>query len=181
MSSYIALLRAVNVAGSAVLRMEDLRRVVEGLGFEDVRTLLQSGNLVFRGAAASTATLETRLERELGTRLRLTTELFVRTSREWMGVVAENPFLEEAKRDPAHLTVAFLKEAPRAVASSELRAAIRGRERVTGSGRHAYIVYPDGIGRSRLTAAVIERQLGTRATSRNWNTILKLEELAPSG
>lgn len=178
MESYVGLLRAVNLGGTTQIRMEELGKVVAGLGFHGVRTLLQSGNVVFRGAPASPATIEDRLEAALHSGLQFRTELFVRTASEWRGVIAANPFPEEAKRDPAHLTVAFLKTPPRPEAWSDLRNAIRGREAVRGTGRHAYIVYPDGIGRSKLTPALIERNLETRATSRNWNTILKLDALA---
>jgi uncharacterized protein (DUF1697 family) len=71
-----------------------------------------------------------------------------------------------------------LKDAPDAEAVEALRAAIKSREVVHAEDRHAYIVYPDGIGRSRLTNRVIEGKLGTRGTGRNWNTVLKLAELA---
>jgi uncharacterized protein (DUF1697 family) len=178
MTSYVALLRAVNLGGDTVLKMEDLRNVLAALGLKDVRTLLQSGNAVFRAPTVPPASVELRLERELERRLRLSTDLFVRTSEEWTEVVKGNPFPKEAKSDPAHLTVAFLKAAPQPAAWSALRHAIRGPERVEGAGREAYIVYPEGIGRSRLTPAIIERSLGTRATSRNWNTIQKLDSLA---
>jgi uncharacterized protein (DUF1697 family) len=72
----------------------------------------------------------------------------------------------------------FLKEAPSREDVIALQTAIKGREVVRAEGRHAYIVYPDGVGRSRLTNALIERKLGTRGTGRNWNTVLKLGALA---
>ncbi len=72
------------------------------------------------------------------------------------------------------------KRAPKPADVEALRAAITGREVVEAVGAHAYLVYPDGIGRSRLTTALIERTLGTRGTGRNWNTVLKLAALAAS-
>ena len=89
-------------------------------------------------------------------------------------MVAGNPFPEEAERDPSHLLVIFLKEAPDRKDVMALQSAIKGREVVRAKGRHAYVVYPDGIGRSRLTSALIEKKLATRGTGRNWNTVLKL-------
>jgi len=74
-----------------------------------------------------------------------------------------------------------LRDAPDRAAVAGLQKAIAGREVVRTSGRHAYIVYPDGIGRSRLTVALIEKKLGTRGTGRNWNTVLKLAALAVGG
>ena len=89
-----------------------------------------------------------------------------------------NPFPAEAKSDPGHLVVMCLKSAPGREAVSALQQAISGREVIRAKGREAYIVYPDGIGRSRLTTALIEKKLGTRGTARNWNTVMKLAALA---
>jgi uncharacterized protein (DUF1697 family) len=158
--------------------MADLRELLTELGFIDARTLLQSGNLVFRSRPRSSAQVERLLEAEAEKRLALRTDFFVRTAEEWMAVVAHNPFREEAVRDPSHLVVFFLKGAPDARDVSALQAAISGPEVVRAKGRHAYIVYPSGIGRSRLTSTLIERKLGTRATGRNWNTVSRLGALA---
>jgi uncharacterized protein (DUF1697 family) len=101
----------------------------------------------------------------------------VRTAKEWKTIVARNPFLEQAARDPSHLVVMFFKDAPKASDVAALRAVITGPEIVHADGRQAYITYPDGIGDSRLTNTLIERKLGVRGTARNWNTVLKLEAL----
>ena len=180
MPTYIALLRAVNLGPHNKVAMADLRGLLDELGMEDPRTLLQSGNLVFRSDASKTEELERRLEKEAKARLGLNTDFFVRTAEEWSAVIEGNPFPEEAESDPSHLLVFALREAPKPAAVKALQEAIRGREVVRASGRHAYITYPDGIGRSRLTNAVIEKHLGTRGTGRNWNTVLKLQALAES-
>jgi uncharacterized protein (DUF1697 family) len=177
-SAHVALLRAINLGGRTMVSMSDLRALLERLGFQDVRTLLQSGNVVFRGGRRTGSSLEDYLEAEVRKALGLQSNVIVRTSAEWAAVVARNPFPAEAKRDPGHLTVAFLKEAPPAKAVEALRAAIRGREVIQADGRHLYAVYPDGIGRSKLTHALIESKLGTRGTARNWNTVLKVNALA---
>ena len=174
---HVALLRGVNVGGQKLVAMADLRDLLARLGFADVRTLLQSGNLVFRGGTRSGAPLERWLAAETAKRLALETDFFVRTADEWKAVIAQNPFAEEAERDPAHLVVMFLRDAPGAKAAQALQDAITGREVVRAMGRHAYIVYPDGIGPSRLTHALVEKMLGTRGTGRNWNTVLKLGAL----
>ena len=178
MTTYLALLRAINLAGHKMVAMADLRDLLGQLGFADPRSLLQSGNLVFGGQTRATSALERLLEAEAKKRLALETEFFVRTAEEWKAVVAQNPFREEAKRDPGHLLVFCLKAAPDIKAVEALQAAIKGREVVRAKGRQAYIVYPDGVGRSRLTSALIERHLGARSTGRNWNTVLKLAALA---
>ena len=178
MTIYVALLRGINVGGHKQVAMADLRTFLTDLGFVDPRSLLQSGNLVFRGAARTGARLERLLEAEAATRLGLRTDFMVRTAEEWRDVVARNPFHEAAERDPSHLVVMFLKAAPKPQVVKALQAAITGPEVVRVRGRHAYITYPASIGRSRLTTAVIESKLGTRGTGRNWNTVLKLMALA---
>jgi uncharacterized protein (DUF1697 family) len=172
----VALLRAVNVGGRKA-PMADLRAAFEELGLHDVRSVLQSGNLVFTGGDRRDAELEGRLEREVDARLGLRTDVMVRAAHELAAVIAGNPFAPMAARDPSHLVVVFLKSAPAAGAFETLQRAVKGREVVRGSGREMYVTYPDGIGESKLTAAVIESKLGVRGTSRNWNTVRKLVEL----
>ena len=178
MAVYIGLLRAVNLGGSTQVSMSAVRDLLTRGGFTEVQTLLQSGNVVFHHDSGSPERLEHQLEKELLQGLGTRIECFVRSAAEWRTIIAENPFAAAAKDDPGHLVVTLFKQAPELGAWTKLQAAIRGREQVRGSGRHAYIVYPDGIGRSRLTAALIEKELGTRGTSRNWNTVGKLNRLA---
>lgn len=174
MNTYIALLRGVNVGGRKKVPMAALRSFAADLGLDDPRTLLQSGNLVFGSSAGGVSVLERTLEQEAANRLGLTTTFFVRPEAEWRAVVRANPFPDAARDDPGHLLVLFLRERPRREAVRALQAGIRGREVVRASGRQVYAVYPDGIGRSKLTNAVIERTLDGPCTGRNWNTVSKL-------
>lgn len=177
MPIHVGLLRAVNLAGLNKVAMSDLRDLLTKLGMQDARTLLQSGNVVFRSDVVSTTQLETLLQDAAVKRLGFETDFFVRTAKDMKAIIAGNPFREAAKRDPGHLLVVFLKQAPDRAAVAALQAAIKGREVVRAKGREAYITYPDGVGRSRLTTALIEKKLGTRGTGRNWNTVLKLGAL----
>jgi len=178
MTIHIALLRAINVGGHQQVAMADLRDFLTQLGFGDVQSLLQSGNLVFRSDRRTGAPLEELLETEAAQRLGVPTDFFVRTAEAWQAIVARNPFRKEAVRDPSHLAVLFLKRAPDAKDVTALRAAITGPEVIHADGTHAYIVYPNGIGRSRLTSTLLEKKLATRGTARNWNTVLKIAALA---
>lgn len=174
----IALLRAVNVGGAKVA-MAELRRMAQDLGLHRPKTLLNSGNLVFDSAEAP-QTLEARLERETETHLGVKTEYMVRTLGEWREIIAANPYGQEARDDPGHLVLIALKAAPADIDLEALKAANPGRERLTLKGREIYAVYPDGIGESKLTNALMLRKLKTHVTGRNWNTVLKLEALAAS-
>ena len=178
MTIYIALLRAVNLAGHNRVRMGDLCEMLSRLGLADPKPLLQSGNVVFRSRPRSATQLERLLEAELEKCLEVETDFMVRTAAEWNAIVERNPFRKEAARDPGHLLVFCLKDEPAAASVKALQSAINGPEIVRADGRQAYVVFPDGVGRSRLTSAIIEKKLGTRGTGRNWNTVLKLRALA---
>ena len=175
---HIALLRAINLAGVNKVGMADLRELFASLGFSDAKTLLNSGNVVFSGGNKTTAALEQMLERAAATKFGVGTEFFVRTAKEWQAIIDANPFPREAKNDPSHLLVAVMKDEVTAANVAALQKAIVGREIIRAKGRCAYIVYPDGIGRSKLTSAMAEKKLGTRGTGRNWNTVLKLQAVA---
>jgi uncharacterized protein (DUF1697 family) len=179
----IALLRAINVGGNKTVAMSDLRDFLTKLGFTNAKSLLQSGNLVFdaphpplRGTLSplrGARDVEAFLEKESAKRLGLETVFFVRTPAEWDAIIEKNPFRKEAKDDPGRLVVLFLKDARD---GATLQKAIKGREIARGQGKQIYVYYPDGQGRSKLTNALIERTLDTRATARNWNTVLKLQQ-----
>ena len=160
--------------------MTNLRNFLTELGFENVKSLLQSGNLVFGSRSRFGAELERFLEVEAAKRLALEVDFHVRTAEEWKSVVRQNPFRKEAERDPKHLVVLFLKNAPAPKDVTLLQSEISGPELVKAKGKQAYIFYPDGMGRSRLTTAMIEKRIG-RGTGRNWNTVLKLDVIAKAG
>ena len=160
--------------------MTDLRNFLADLGLEDARSLLQSGNLVFDSQVRTGAELERFLESEAHDRLSLEVDFIVRTPDEWKSVIRQNPFRKEAERDPGHLVVMFLKGAPEVEDLVALQAEIRGPEIVRAKGKQAYIYYPDGQGRSKLTHSILEKRLG-RGTGRNWNTVLKLGVMAKAG
>jgi uncharacterized protein (DUF1697 family) len=177
MSIHIALLRAINVGGRNKVAMSDLRDLCEDLGLAGAQSLLQSGNLVFQSGRRSGTELERLLEMETAKRLGLSADFIVRSAADWDTIVARNPLPKKASSDPSHLVVVFLKGAPPTKRLDALRAAIRGPEVVSLYGKQLYVVYPAGIGRSKLTLPLIEKALATRGTGRNWNTVLKLASL----
>ncbi len=178
MTTHIALLRGVNLAGHKPVAMADLREVCAGLGFRKVRTVLQSGNVVFESTGKAAGSLERLLEAETKKRLGVATTCAIRTAAEWDKVVARNPFPKEAEQDPGRLVVIFLRAAPSVGALKALESAIVGREVVQAVGKQTYVYYPDGQGRSKLTFAILDKHLGAGATGRNWNTVMRLAVLA---
>lgn len=177
MSVYIALVRGINVGGRNPVAMAALRELFEALGFAGAKSLLQSGNLIFESDGRTRGELERLLEVETAKRLDLSVDYLVRSAKEWETVIARNPFPKEAEHAPGHLVVVSLKTAPQVKGVETLQAAIKGPERVHAEGKHLYVVYPTGIGRSKLTSTQIEKTLGVRGTGRNWNTVLKLAAL----
>ena len=171
---YAALLRGINVGGNKKVPMADLRTMTATLGFDDPKTLLQSGNLVFSAKSQPVAKLEQLLEAATKKHIGVECSYLLRTAEEWKTLMAANPFRAEAKSDPSHLTVTFCREIPGAGALEALRAEARGKESFTAIGRELFVWYPDGMGTSKLALALSKNRLGTICTARNWNTVTKV-------
>lgn len=176
MPAWIALLASVNVGGRRIV-MTELKALAEDLGYENPRTLLASGNLVFK-APGKAAEVEARLEAALKDRFGFDCPVMLRSAAELDEAVAANPFPDAAQDDPSHYVLAALKNEVSAEALERLRAAITGPEKAERRGRDVYLVYPDGIGHSTLTPPMVNKALGARSTGRNWNTVLKLQAMA---
>jgi uncharacterized protein (DUF1697 family) len=176
---FVSLLRAINVGGRNLIRMADLKALHESLGLKSVRTLLQSGNVVFAGAGTP-AVLSRKIEAAIVERLGLKVAVTVRTADRLGAAIDANPFPEEARTDPGHLVLMFLTDAPDPSAAGRLQAVYSGPERFQVSGSEAYFHYPAGIGKSKLTNALIEKHLGVAGTARNWNTVTRLHDIAAS-
>lgn len=177
MTRRIALLRGVNVGGTGLLPMAELRRVAEGLGWGGPTTLLQSGNLVFEGGDAPDSALEARLQAALKDQLGLVTEIFVRDGARWAALMADNPMRAEAEKAPSAFLVTVLKGPAPEAALVPLRAACVDGERVEARGEAIYASCPGGIGRSRMAAGLSGKKAGFLGTGRNWNTIRKLADM----
>lgn len=168
-------LRAVNLGGKRLM-MADFKRVLAEVGYPDAQTVVATGNAVIAAEAAD-ARLEAAIEAGLGKLLAGTTEVFARDGAELAAVVAGNPFPQMAKDDPSHLVVVFLRGEAGPAEVEALRGKIVGPEQVAAGPGCLYASYPDNIGESKLTAAVIERTLRLRGTARNWNTVRKMADL----
>jgi uncharacterized protein (DUF1697 family) len=168
------MLRAVNVGGRGMVSSADLKTFFVNLGFDDAVTLLNSGNVVFSSPRRGGAALEKYLHDEAVKHLTLDTDFIVRDAKQWRAVIADNPFIKEAKSDPDRLIVMALTAPAAMPAIAALQKAISGRERIAAHGKELYIVYPDGQGGSKLQAALVSRHLGVRGTARNWNNARKL-------
>lgn len=156
--------------------MKDLHAALEQAGYTDVRTLLQSGNVVLSSTAAP-AKLERDLAETLRDALGFEIAVVVRTRDELAGVIVCNPFGDEAD-DPARYQVSFLSAEPDPARVEELERTDVAPERVAVRGREVYAWHPGGVGRSELAKLITDRRLGVEVTARNWRTVTKLLEMA---
>lgn len=174
---YIALLRAINVGGTKKLLMADLRAMFEAAGCTDVRTYIQSGNVVFRAEPALAERIPALIEAEIATTKGFQVPVVTRAAAELDAVVIGNPFLASGA-DSAQLHVGFLAEAPTTARIAELDPDRSPQDAFEVRGREVYLHFPNGTARSKLTVDYFDRTLGTTITIRNWRTIGKLREMA---
>jgi len=176
MARLIALLRAVNVGGRK-LPMAELRALCGDLGWGDVATYIQSGNLIFR-APGKPRQLEARLEEAIKSRFGLDVPVLVRTSAQWADYIVSNPFPEAGREAPNRLQLLVSKHPPRADAAETLMERAEAGEEVKAAAGALWLHFPAGIARSKLTPAVIDKACGSPSTGRNWRTVVTLGEMA---
>ena len=175
--TYVALIRGINVGGHNRISMAELRSVFSSLGHQDVTTLIQSGNVVFGSGAGDAAAVAREIELRLAADFGLGVSVLLRTPPELAQVAGNNPFLAD-EADLSRLHALFLNALPAAGAVDALDPSRSPPDRFSVRGREIYLHYPNGAGRSRLTVGYFESRLGIGATARNWNTVLRLVELA---
>ena len=178
MKTYIALFRGINVGGRNPLPMKDLAVLLESLGLQNVKTYIQSGNVVFRGGRAGTAQWAERISAAIEARHGFAPWVLLLDASRLDRAIRDNPY-PEAQAAPNTLHVNFLAAVPPRPDLDGLEKLRAPGERFALMGDVCYLHAPDGIGRSKL-AAGMERLLGVPMTSRNWNTVVKLSELSAS-
>jgi uncharacterized protein (DUF1697 family) len=178
MARQIALLRGINLASRNRVSMPDLRRALGEAGYEDVATLVQSGNIVLTSAKRP-QTLEREISGLVLDEFGVTSATVVRTRDELAAVIERNP-IPDGPSTPKLFQVTFFSQEPDAAAVERLLAQDFGREQVAVIGREAYAWHPGGIQKSKL-ARELGKSLGGDGTARNWNTVTKLLALADGG
>jgi uncharacterized protein (DUF1697 family) len=176
MARFIALLRGINVGGRTIVPMAELRVLCAGIGWGDVATYIQSGNVVFEAAEAP-AELETALEAALADRFAFAPPVMVRDAGAWARILAANPFPAEAEAEPSRVLVGLAKAKLADGAAAQLQERARAGERVAQAGGALWFHYPNGVGTSKLTPALIDKAAGSPVTGRNWRTMIKLQEM----
>jgi uncharacterized protein (DUF1697 family) len=178
MPVYISLLRGVNVGAHNQIEMSRLRPLLVGLGWEQVRTYIQSGNLVFQAAKRSPAHLSRTIEKALLRGFGFSVPVFTKSSEEMGQVIQNSPLAGLKGIDESKLHVSFLAEIPAAFALRKLAGFAAAEEQLRASGCELYLYCPHGYGRSRLANMQVERVLKVSATTRNWKTVNTLYEMS---
>ena len=173
----ISMLRGVNVGGHNKIKMDALRALYESLKFEDPRTYVQSGNVIFRTKEKNAATLTKKIQNAIEGKFGFRPEVILRTKDELKKAVAASPF---ARRDlePGKILVTFLTAEPGPQAQATLLSLKVHPEELHLKGRELYIYFPDGAGRSKLPWSSIAKLLKTTGTARNWNSVTRMLEIA---
>ena len=174
---HLALLRGINVGGKNKLLMRDLTAMFVEAGCEDVRTYIQSGNVVFRAGPALAGLVPDLISEAIAARFDYRVPVLTRTSGELATTVRENPFLR-AGADVGKLHVGFLADRPEAAAVDALDPHRSPPDEFAVIGREVYFHCPQGIARTRLTNQYFDSKLSTTMTGRNWRTVSRLHELA---
>jgi len=175
MAKLLALLRAVNVGGRKV-PMAELRALCEALGWTEVETYIQSGNVVF-AAGGKAPELEAALEAALRKAFGFEVPAIVRTADQWSRLAAANPMREAAEREPNRVQLLVSKKPLAEGAAERLIERARNGEAVAEAGGALWFHFPAGVAGSKLTPALIDKASGSPATGRNWRTVLKLQEM----
>ncbi len=173
----ISMLRGVNL-GKRRVKMDALRALYESLGFRDVQTFVQSGNVVFRSEQKNLAVLTKKIESAIEGKFGFYSDVILRSASEVRDTIARNPFAKRSGIEPSKFLVWFLASDP----GEEIRKKVRGintePEELRIDGCEVYIYFPNGMARPKMKWPAIEKVLAARGTGRNWNTVRKLLEMA---
>jgi uncharacterized protein (DUF1697 family) len=174
----ISMLRGVNVVGRNKIKMEALRAVYESLKFEDPRTFIQSGNVIFRSKGKNSPTLVKRIQDAIEGEFGFRPAVIVRTPDEMRRAIAATPFPSQRNLHPSKILVTFLAGEPGPEAQATLRGLKGYPEELHLKGRELYIYFPNGAGQTKLPWSSVEKLLKVTGTARNWNSVTKMLAIA---
>ena len=177
MTVYVALLRGVNVGGKT-LEMRELVKLFESEGLREVRTYIQSGNVIFATPEKDVRNLKARLQKRIAERFGLDVSIILRTREELRQIIENNPLLSSGSREIERLHVTFLEERQGGQPPLSPKS---GRDEFRLAGKEVYLYCPDGYGKTVYSNSYFEKHLGVRATTRNWRTVEKLYEITGGG
>jgi uncharacterized protein (DUF1697 family) len=171
------MLRGINVGGHKRIKMDKLRQSFEALGFEQVKTFIQSGNVVFTAGKLATSTLSKKIEKKIFDDFGFPASVVTRTHAELSQVIEHNPFLNNSAINREMLHVTFMSEAPAAAALKKLAEVTTAPDQSRCCGREIYLYLPNGVSKSFWMKTPIDRLLSVVTTTRNWRTVNSLHQM----
>ena len=179
MTNYIALLRGINVSGHNKIKMADLKQLFLGLNFQNIRTYIQSGNVLFQSKEKSKTKIAVTISEAIKNKFGYDIKIVVITKNDIKTVFSSNPFLKNRTPDITKLCVTFLSNNPNTDGLDQLEEiANKSEDEFKINGKFVYLHCPSSFAKTKLTNNLFERKLKVDATSRNWKTITKLVELS---
>ena len=178
MQTYIAILRGINVSGHKLVKMEALRTLMEDLKFKNIRTYIQSGNIVFQDKKTSVSTLEKKIATKIKESFDFEVPVMVKEEKEFIDVLNHNPFLTKRKEDITKLHVTFLSEFPDNEYVEKIKESVFSPDEFIIKEKNVYLFCPNGYGNTKLTNTFFENKLKVTATTRNWKTVTELVNIA---
>lgn len=172
------MLRGINVGGQKKIRMTDLASLYESLGLVNIKTYVQSGNVIFNSAKSNASTLANLIEAQINRSLGYSVYVFIRDTADFQRIIASNPFLNKRREDPAKLGVTFLYHSPSEEKWAGLGIPKDKADEFSVDGQEIYLFCPNGFARTKFSNTFFEKKLGVPATSRNWNTVIALLKMA---
>lgn len=177
MTIYISMLRGINVGKNKRIKMDQLRASFEALGFEGVRTYIQSGNVVFKAGKLSSAILSKKIEERILADFGFSVSVISRTADEMARTINNNPFAKARGIDLEKLHVTFLADAPAAAAVKKLEVLTVAPDKSCCSGKELYLYLPNGASGSTLMKSSLDRVLSVITTTRNWRTVNTIHQM----
>ena len=177
METYISILRGINVSGHKLIKMDALKKMFEDLNFKNIRTYIQSGNVIFESKKVDTKSLETIIGKQIFKTFGFEVPVLVKEKKDWKTVFENNPFLKNRNEDISKLHVTFLSAEPEQVNIDKLLETKFNNDEFVVSENVVYLFCPDGYGNTKLSNTFFENKLKVSATTRNWKTVIELNKL----
>jgi len=174
MTTYISILRGINVSGQKLIKMEDLRKLYENLDLHNVTTYVQSGNVIFTSNKIEPHEAEQKISRQIEKEFGFNVPVIVLTVDKLKYIIENNPFIKDPDKDPAFLHVTFLSSMPDHFDPKMIESKKQEGEEISFSDNTVYLYCPNGYGRTKLTNNFLEARLKVGATTRNWKTTNEL-------
>ena len=178
MAILISMLRGINVGGHNKIKMEELRKVYESLGFQNITTYVQSGNVLFTSNENKIEKIAESIEQQIKNTFAFSVSVIIRERKDFQNIIQINPFLIGRNEDPVKLYVTFLSKPVPALKIDNLKVPESGNDEFFIMGKEIFLFCPDGYGRTKLSNNFFEKKLNVVATTRNWKSVITLYKMA---